>query len=259
MEYPGSLPPSSHWDRVTQAESTQKSADNGKIILVTDQTPAITALYMPPTPTVATAAPAICSAILPQWITHIRHAPGLRPPWRPSPSSIAGLIDDALIGTSLDGSVTALALVDGNARNVLCFVENLVEWDADGKLGRRRRREPFKIIDPIKRESRNSHFSFSTTRKLWSANGDVLARFLESDGKEDLWKMLIQDNWEAERDRVDSERWGNGKEERIARFEEFASELFGERDENAEVNHERVKALVAKVIEWLGQLLGDVM
>jgi hypothetical protein len=71
--------------------------------------------------------------------------------------------------------------------------------------------------------------------------------------------MLIQDNWEAERDRVDSERWGNGKEERIARFEEFASELFGERDENAEVNHERVKALVAKVIEWLGQLLGDVM
>lgn len=75
-------------------------------------------------PTTQTSLPSLFSAQLPRSLTRLRLA-SVRPPWKPA--TVPGVLEDRIVGTAVDGTITGLAILDLGLWRRLRWLQTLCE------------------------------------------------------------------------------------------------------------------------------------
>ncbi|KAF2201275.1 hypothetical protein GQ43DRAFT_41412 [Delitschia confertaspora ATCC 74209] len=133
----------------SQPASTQQKPTPSTLVIVADKRCSVAALLHPPIRTFQSSAPTVFEASLSRSITRL-HRGNIRPPWRrptpvnPSASNatssrpslyssrsatepmFSGVLVDDIIGTSTDGSVFSLSILEPPAFKLLKVIENLI-------------------------------------------------------------------------------------------------------------------------------------
>lgn len=176
------------------------------LVLASDMSSRVIGLWQPPKRRIDNTMPTVFEAVLPGSITRFRHIN--RPFWHRN--AAGAMTSDALIGSSMDGSITQFSIVEKGWR-LLRFLQNMAERN--------------KLICPYTRSPRKRHIDPSTARPTdMHINGDILQRVMDRGGEKLLREML-----DAEPN-VGSDRDFESAEARWARFKELSEEIAADAD-----------------------------
>jgi hypothetical protein len=265
----------------TIPDSTSKTPNEQKLMFITDRSGSLAVLPHPTTATHNSGIQPLLQTTLPQSITRLAHAP-VRPPWHAN-TNTPGILASNIIGTTVDGTVYSLAILDQSSRILLKFLENLVLWDRVGVLVRGKRNDSMGmvIIDPepeawrAQTQSPTASFSFGapgwsqqspgsrsarggkalySTAGNYCVNADRLESFLLPGGSKQLLELLQRSGWDSEVDL----RVGNDVETRQQRFMELCEKALPPEDEELDgPAHGRLKQVVGQCVAWLRDIAGD--
>ena len=261
--------------------SISESPVKQKLLLITDRSATLAVLPHPTTTSHQTGVQPLLQTTLPQCITRLAHAP-VRPPWLSSIKS-SGVLASNIIGTTVDGTVYSLTILDQPSRVLLKFLENLVLWHREGILVRTGRSEGkgASIIDPemetwkARVTSSRAVFAFGGGTAMphdpgfgrsstghgspgsagdYCINADRLQQFVLPGGTELLLQWLLQSDWEHET----LIRVGNDVETRCKRFIELCDDVIpSDHGESESSGRERLERAVGRCILWLRNVAGD--
>ncbi|KAL8859259.1 MAG: hypothetical protein Q9178_004197 [Gyalolechia marmorata] len=153
------------------------------LIITTDFQCRVAGLWQPPRPQLDRTAPLIFEALLPRSITRLCRMP--RHVWQKK-----RLEEDAILGTSEDGTIYQLSLLDEASWRLLAYIQNMAMREPricpypDPRVRER-------DIEPSMARKQNMHI-----------DGDKLIRLLERGSRRLLEEMLAEDGTQDRRDRL---------------------------------------------------------
>ena len=170
-------------ERTSRISAHHLIAPEESLVITTDFQCRVAGLWQPPRPQLDRTAPLIFEALLPRSITRLCRMP--RPVWQKKQ-----LEEEAILGTSEDGTIYQLSLLDEASWRLLAYIQNMVM------------REPRICPYPHPRvHERNIEPSMARKQNM-HIDGDKLIRLLERGSRTLLEEMLAEDGTQDRRDRL---------------------------------------------------------